>query len=54
MEAAPGNLGEYSPYGSAVHKQVYIYSGLDRGPTVLRRNFGMSWSVGGWLLGPFL
>jgi NADPH2:quinone reductase len=44
----------YSTYGSATHKQVYIYGGLDRGPTVLRRNFGMAWGVGGWLLTPFL
>jgi NADPH2:quinone reductase len=53
MEAA-ASPGAYSPYGSAVHKQVYIYGGLDRGPTVLRRNYGMSWGVGGWLLGRFL
>ncbi len=46
--------GEYSRYGSSVHKQVYIYGGLDRGPTTLRRTFGMAWSVGGWLLTPFL
>jgi len=45
---------EYSRYGSAVHKQVYIYGGLDTGPTVLTRNFGMAWGVGGWLLTPFL
>jgi NADPH2:quinone reductase len=45
---------EYNRYGSSTHKQVYIYGGLDRGPTELRRNFGMSWSVGGWLLMPFL
>jgi NADPH:quinone reductase-like Zn-dependent oxidoreductase len=44
----------YSRYGSSVHKQVYIYGGLDTGPTVLNRSFGMMWSVGGWLLTPFL
>jgi NADPH:quinone reductase-like Zn-dependent oxidoreductase len=55
MEAAAARKsGEYSTYGSPVHKQVYIYGGLDRGPIVLRRNFGMAWGVGGWLLGPFL
>ena len=43
-----------SRYGSTVHKQVYIYGGLDTGPTVLTRNFGMAWGVGGWLLTPFL
>ena len=44
----------YSRYGSSVHKQVYIYGGLDTGPTVLNRAYGMMWSVGGWLLTPFL
>jgi len=55
MEAASAkNFAAYSTYGSATHKQVYIYGGLDRGPTVLRRNFGMTWGIGGWLLSPFL
>lgn len=45
---------QYSRYGSSVHKQVYIYGSLDTGPTVLTRNFGMAWGVGGWLLTPFL
>jgi len=44
----------YSRYGSNVHKQVYIYGGLDMRPTELNRAFGMTWSVGGWLLFPFL
>lgn len=55
MEAAANATGgEYSRYGSTVHKQVYIYGGLDRSPTELNRNFGMAWGVGGWLLTPFL
>ena len=37
-----------------VHKQVYIYGGLDTGPTELNRGFGMAWGLGGWLLTPFL
>jgi NADPH:quinone reductase len=53
-EAASAAATEYSRYGSAVHKQVYIYGGLDTGPTILDRNFGMAWGVGGWLLTPFL
>ena len=53
-EAANSTATEYSRYGSAVHKQVYIYGGLDTSPTILTRNFGMAWSVGGWLLTPFL
>jgi len=36
------------------HKQVYIYGGLDTGPTEFNRSFGMSWGMGGWLLFPFL
>ncbi len=54
MEAAANTGGEYNRYGSSTHKQVYIYGGLDRGPTVLQRNFGMAWGIGGWLLTPFL
>jgi len=45
---------EYSRYGSNVHKQVYIYGGLDVRPIELPRGFGMAWGVGGWLLFPFL
>ena len=55
MEAAANaSAPEYSRYGSTTHKQVYIYGSLDRSPTELHRNFGMAWSVGGWLLMPFL
>jgi hypothetical protein len=52
--ASTANTAEYSRYGSTTRKQVYIYGGLDRGPTVLNRNFGMAWGIGGWLLMPFL
>ena len=52
--AATASATEYSRYGSTKHKQVYIYGGLDRGPTELNRNFGMAWGLGGWLLTPFL
>jgi NADPH:quinone reductase-like Zn-dependent oxidoreductase len=44
----------YSRYGSTVHKQVYIYGGLNTGPTEFNRAFGMAWGIGGWLLTPFL
>jgi NADPH:quinone reductase-like Zn-dependent oxidoreductase len=55
MEAAAGRrMGSYSGYGSSVHKQVYIYGGLDTSPTELTRSFGMAWGVGGWLLTPFI
>ncbi|RZT12526.1 zinc-binding dehydrogenase [Mycobacterium sp. BK558] len=53
-EAASATAAEYSRYGSNVHKQVYIYGGLDTSPTILTRNFGMAWGIGGWLLTPFL
>ena len=45
---------EYSRYGSATHKQVYLYGMLDPSPTEFNRNFGMAWGMGGWLLFPFL
>ena len=55
MEAALSrNATAYSRYGSPVHKQVYIYGGLDTRPTELRRDYGMSWGVGGWLVMTFL
>ncbi|WP_101948038.1 zinc-binding dehydrogenase [Mycobacterium sp. 3519A] len=53
-EAASADAAAYSRYGSTVHKQAYIYGGLDTGPTILTRNFGMSWGLGGWLLTYFL
>jgi NADPH:quinone reductase-like Zn-dependent oxidoreductase len=54
MEAAASRGQPYSRYGSSVLKQVYIYGMLDVGPTYLDRQFGLSWSVSGWLLTPFL
>jgi NADPH:quinone reductase-like Zn-dependent oxidoreductase len=52
--AASAQGGEYSRYGSDQDKQVYIYGGLERSHTVLKRSYGMQWGVGGWLLTPFL
>jgi NADPH:quinone reductase-like Zn-dependent oxidoreductase len=55
MEAVAGrSLTAFSPYGSDVMKQVFIYGGLDLSPTQLARGFGMAWNIGGWLLFPFL
>jgi NADPH:quinone reductase-like Zn-dependent oxidoreductase len=55
MEIAANKTAKvYSRYGSSVHKQVYIYGGLNTGPTELNRAFGMAWGLGGWLLTPFL
>ena len=38
------------PYGSPVHKQVYVYGRLDLSPTTAAANVGMAWGIGGWLL----
>jgi NADPH:quinone reductase len=55
MEIAANKTAKvYSRYGSTVHKQVYIYGGLDPRPTEFNRAFGMAWGIGGWLLFPFL
>ena len=55
MEAAAvKRMSEYSRYGSNEYKQVYIYGALDLSPTILNRNFGFSWGLGGWLLTPFM
>jgi NADPH2:quinone reductase len=55
MEAAINRgVSVYSRYGSTTHKQVYLYGSLDMSPAVLNRNYGMAWSVGGWLLTPYI
>jgi NADPH:quinone reductase len=55
MEAALNRgVTVYSRYGSATHKQVYLYGSLDMGPAVLNRNYGMAWGVGGWLVTPYI
>ena len=50
MERAQPPLTSYTPYGTTVHKQVYIYGSLDFSPTVIDRKFGLAWSVGGYLV----
>lgn len=55
METAINKTAKvYSRYGSSVHKQAYVYGGLDIRPTELNRSFGMAWGIGGWLLTSFL
>ncbi|MBS0362173.1 MAG: NADH oxidase, partial [Proteobacteria bacterium] len=54
MEAAQSRGAAFSRYGSMTHKQLYIYGGLDTGPTELVRSYGMAWGIGGWLLTYFL
>jgi NADPH:quinone reductase len=50
MERAQPPLPSYTPYGTTVLKQVYIYGSLDFAPTVIERRFGLTWAVGGYLL----
>lgn len=52
--AAAGRMTSYSRYGSDRMKQVYIYGALDVGPTILNRSFGLTWSLSGFLLTPFM
>ncbi len=52
--AATKRMTTYSRYGSDTFKQVYIYGGLDLAPTLLTRSFGLSWSLSGFLLTPFM
>jgi NADPH2:quinone reductase len=52
--AASKNAKSYSRYGSTVHKQVYLYGGLDPRPTELARDYGMAWGIGGWLVMNFM
>ena len=55
MEIAANKTNKkYSGYGSDTYKQVYIYGGLDQSPTILKRAYGMSWGLGGWLLTPMI
>lgn len=55
MEAALlRSASGYSRYGTDTHKQVYLYGMLNPAPTEFRRNFGMAWGMGGWLLFSFL
>lgn len=55
MEAAAARGAQgFSNYGTEAYKQVYIYGGLDIGPTSFSRRFGFAWSVSGFLLRHFL
>ena len=44
----------YSRYGTATHKQVYLYGSLDTRATQFNRSFGMAWGIGGWLVFSYL
>jgi NADPH2:quinone reductase len=51
MERVAGRaMTTFSHYGSSTLKQLYVYGSLDRAPTELTRTWGMTWSVGGYLV----
>ena len=55
MESAAARLKPgFQVYGSDVAKKVYIYGGLQGGPTILDRSYGFAWDIGGWVLPNFL
>lgn len=56
MEAAAvRKMTTYSRYGSDTFKQVYVYGALDLSPTIFSsRAAGLSWSLSGFLLTPFM
>lgn len=54
MEAAAASGLEYNRYGSDTMKKVYVYGRLDLTPMELTAAYGFAFSVGGWLLTPFL
>lgn len=45
-----GGAPLHGRYGTEVHKQLYFFGGLDPDPVTFRRDFGMAWGMGGWLL----
>jgi NADPH:quinone reductase-like Zn-dependent oxidoreductase len=49
-QALVARAAGYARYGSPVHKQVYIYGVLDRGPRIIEGNLGAAWGIGGWLM----
>jgi len=54
MEKALGRtMTEFNRYGTSVHKQVYMYGGLDTRAIEVPR-VGMAWGIGGWLVFNFL
>jgi NADPH:quinone reductase-like Zn-dependent oxidoreductase len=54
MERAQSRGAQYSRYGSAVHKQVYVYGRLDPTEISVPTAVGLAWGMGGYLLTYFL
>lgn len=44
------SMKAFSHYGSPTLKQLYVYGALDRSPMMLVRTFGLTWSIGGYLV----
>ena len=53
-QVAVSKMTDYSRYGSNQSKKMYIYGRLDLSPTILTPSYGFGWTLGGWLLTPFL
>ena len=54
MERAATRNAEFSRYGSAQRKHLYVYGRLDLSPTILPPSIGFSWDISAWLLFPYL
>lgn len=54
MEEVAATDTPFDPYGTHVRKKVYVYGMLDRGPTVIHRDFGFTWELNGYILTDFL
>jgi len=54
MERVASEGQEFSRYGSGKNTKVYVYGRLDPSPLVMHQRVGFAWSIGGWLLTPFL
>ena len=46
--------GNLPTLNTGLRKQLYIYGGLDRSPTVIKRSFGLDWGIDGFLLDTYL
>jgi hypothetical protein len=52
---AVGRAAQFSPFGSAEEKRVYLYGRLDPGPIVIPpRPYGFTWGLDGWSMPPVL
>ena len=55
MEAAQNRKApSFSPYGSPVHKHVYVYGRLDTSSIQVPPSIGMAWGLSGFLVSHFL